>query len=84
MLKSVHILLAIACYCDKEICQLDVNTSFLNGIISENILTEQLGSFVTKGQENLLYKLKKSIMGLSKHQGHGTYFDENIKAYDFI
>ena len=37
MLKSIKILLAIACHHDYEIWQMDVKTAFLNGELDETI-----------------------------------------------
>ena len=46
MLKSIHILLAIAAYYDYEIWQMDVKRVFLNGNLIEDVYMTQLEGFV--------------------------------------
>ena len=64
MLKSIRILLAIACHYDYEIWPIDVKTSFLNGELDETIYMTQLDGYIAEGQEHMVCKLKKSIYGL--------------------
>ena len=64
MLKSIRILLSIAAHFDYEIWQMDVKTTFLNGNLDECISMVQPNSFIAKGQEHMLCKLKKSIYRL--------------------
>ena len=45
---------------------MDVKTAFLNGELDEEIYMDQPISFVTKGQENKVCKLKRSIYGLKQ------------------
>ena len=44
--------------------QLDVKTVFLHGDLEENIYMIQPKGFIVQGQENLVYKLRKSLYGL--------------------
>ena len=66
MLKSIRIMLAIAAYHDYEIWQMDVKTAFLNGYLEEEVYMSQPEGFVSKGRENQVGKLKKSIYGLKQ------------------
>ncbi|TYZ60329.1 hypothetical protein PybrP1_010822 [[Pythium] brassicae (nom. inval.)] len=45
---------------------MDVNTAFLNGLLSEEIYMKQLGWFVRPGTEHLVCKLLKSLYGLKQ------------------
>ena len=72
MLKSIRILLSITAHYDYEIWQMDVKTAFLNGNLEEEIYMLQPEGFIEKNQEHMVCKLKRSIMDLSKHLGHGT------------
>ena len=46
--------------------QLDVKTIFLHGNLEEDIYMIQLEEFIVQGQENLVYKLRKSLYGLKQ------------------
>ena len=84
MLKSIRILLAIACHYDYEIWQMDVKTAFLNGNLDEGIYMMQPDGFIARGQEHMVCKFKKSIYGL-KHTSRSwnIHFDEVIKSFGF-
>ena len=45
---------------------MDVKTTFLNGIIEEEVYIEQLEGFVFHGNESHVYKLKKALYGLKQ------------------
>lgn len=49
-----------------RIYQIDVKLAFLNRILKEKIYVEQLMSYVIKGQENKMLKLKKIMYGLKQ------------------
>lgn len=57
---------------DLELHQLDVKTTFLNGELKENVFMLQPEGFETKGLEDKVYKLKRSLYGLkqSSRQRH--------------
>ena len=84
MLKSIRILLAIACHYDYEIWQMDVKTTFLNGSLDECIYMMQPERFFASGQENMVCKLKKSIYGLKKaSRSWNICVDLAIKSFGF-
>ena len=66
MLKSIHILLAIAAYYDYEIWKMDVKTTFLNGNLIEDAYMTQPEGFVHSENLGKVCKLQRSIYGL-KH-----------------
>ena len=45
---------------------MDVKTTFLNGIIEEEVYIEQLEGFVVHGKESYVCKLKKALYGLKQ------------------
>lgn len=46
--------------------QLDVKSTFLNGILQEKIYVEQPDGFVVQGEEDKVYLLKKALYGLKQ------------------
>ena len=46
---------------DLELFQMDVKTAFLNGSLEEKIYMDQPIGFVSKGQEDKVCHLKRSI-----------------------
>ena len=72
MLKSVHILLAVAAALDYEIWKMDVKIGFLNGELEEDIYMQQPKGFIALGQEHMFASCIGLFMGLSKHPDHGT------------
>ena len=61
---AIWLILAIVANLNLELYQMDVKTAFLNGDLDEEIYLDQPISFVTKGQEHKVCKLKRSIYGL--------------------
>lgn len=53
--------MAIVAHFDLELHQMDVNTAFFNGELYEDVYMAQLDGFHIVGNENMVYKLKKSI-----------------------
>ena len=66
MLKFIKILLSIVAHYDYEIWQMDVKTAFLNDNLDEQIYMMQPEGFITKNQEHMVCKLKRSIYGLKQ------------------
>ena len=62
MRKSVRIMLEIATF--YEIWQMDVETTFLNGFIKEELYMIQPEGFVNPKGANKMCKLQRSIYGL--------------------
>jgi hypothetical protein len=70
-IQSIRAILSLVAFFDFELYQMDVKTAFLNGDLEEDVYMEQPEGFISKGDENKVCKLEKSIYGLSKHQGSG-------------
>ena len=68
----IRLLLALLFHLDLELFQIDVKTAFINGNLEEEIYMNQPICFVTKGQEDKVCRLKRSIYVLSNLSYHGT------------
>ena len=64
---SIRLLLAIVSYLDLELHQMDVNTTFINEELNEEVYMEQPVDFLVKGQEKKVCKFKRSINGLKQY-----------------
>jgi hypothetical protein len=81
---SFRIIMALVAHHDLELHHMDVNTTFLNGDLYENVYIVQPKGFVMEGKEYKGCCLKKSIYGL-KQASRQWYlkFDETIKKFGF-
>lgn len=62
--SSFNVLLSLAVNLNLKICQLDIKTAFLNGVLKEKIYTVQPDGFVNQQFPNHVYLLKKALYGL--------------------
>jgi len=65
-LESIRILLAYATHHDFKVYQMDVESAFLNGPLSELVYVEQLPGFEDPRFPNHVYKLHKALYGLKQ------------------
>jgi hypothetical protein len=65
-LEVIQILLAYACAHNIKLYQMDVNSAFLNGKISELVYVEQPPGFKDPKRPNHVYKLSKALYGLKQ------------------
>nr|GEU70298.1 putative retrotransposon protein [Tanacetum cinerariifolium] len=83
-IKAIRILIAIAAYYDYEIWQMDVETAFLNGHLSEEVYMEQHEGFVNPKYPNHVCKLKHFIYGINQASRQwNKRFDDKIKKFGF-
>ena len=66
ILESIRILLAITCSLRIKLYQMDVKSTFLNGILSEEVYVEQPKGFEDPKFPNPIYRLKKALYGLKQ------------------
>nr|GEV30423.1 retrovirus-related Pol polyprotein from transposon TNT 1-94 [Tanacetum cinerariifolium] len=66
ILESIRILLAYACALDFKLFRMDVKSSFLNGLINEEVYVAQPPGFIDFERPNHVYKLKKALYGLKQ------------------
>lgn len=63
---------------------MDIKTSFLNGMLEEDIYMQQPEGFVIPGQEHLVCQLNKSIYGLKQaSRSWNIHLDLAIKQFSF-
>jgi hypothetical protein len=65
-IQSIRAILSLVAFFDFELYQMDVKTAFLNGDLEEDVYMEQPEGFISKGDENKVCKLEKSIYGLKQ------------------
>ena len=68
---SIRTILALASNMKWKLHQMGVKTTFLNGLIEEEVYSEQLQGFETNDQKTHICRLKKALYGLNKHPEHG-------------
>ncbi|GJZ53483.1 retrovirus-related pol polyprotein from transposon TNT 1-94, partial [Tanacetum coccineum] len=65
-LDAIRIFFAFAAHMNMIVYQMDVKTTFLNGILREEVYVSQPDGFVDQDNPNHVYKLKKSLYGLKQ------------------
>ena len=65
-MEGVRTLLAYATYKDFKVCQMDVKSTFLNGILEEEVYIEQPKGFVDEKNKDMVCKLHKALYGLKQ------------------
>ncbi|GKE95929.1 copia protein, partial [Tanacetum coccineum] len=65
-LEKIMILLAYACALDFKLFQMDVQSAFLNGFISEEVYMAQPPGFIDFEKPDHVYKPNKSLYGLKQ------------------
>ena len=65
-MDTIRAVLAIATQNQWSVYQIDVKSSFLNGILEEEVYVEQPPGYTVKGREHKVYKMKKALYGLKQ------------------
>ena len=65
-MSTIRLVLGMVATENLHLEQLDVKTAFLYGDLEEDLYMIQPEGFVVQGQENLVYKLRKSLYGLKQ------------------
>nr|GEX59776.1 retrovirus-related Pol polyprotein from transposon TNT 1-94 [Tanacetum cinerariifolium] len=65
-LEEVWIFFAFAAHMNMTVYQMDVKTTFLNGILREEVYVSQPDGFVDPDNPNHVYRLKKTLYGLKQ------------------
>ncbi|CAJ2638092.1 unnamed protein product [Trifolium pratense] len=65
-LDTVRTIIALAAQKGWNLYQLDVKSAFLNEELKEEVYVQQPQGFVSKGQEEKVYRLKKALYGLKQ------------------
>jgi len=81
---SIRLLLALVSHLDLELFQMDVKNAFLNRNLKEEIYMDQPIGFVSKGQEDKVCCLKRSLYGLKQFFRSWYFrFHEAITSFGF-
>jgi hypothetical protein len=65
-LEAIRILLAFAASKEFKLCQMDVKSSFLNGVIEEEVYVRQVPGFESPKYPDRVYKFLKALYGLKQ------------------
>nr|GEV64813.1 hypothetical protein [Tanacetum cinerariifolium] len=65
-IEAIHLFLAYAAHKDFTVYQMDVKTTFLNGILKEKVYVGQPPGFVSKQYPDHVYALDKALYGLKQ------------------
>ena len=68
---SLKTLIALALVMGWRLHHIDVNITFLNGVIEEEVYIEQPKGFVIYGKESHVYRLRIPFVNSSRHPGLG-------------
>jgi len=77
-METMHIVMAIPAHHKWKVYQMDVKSMFLNGVLKEEVYVAQLLGYKVEGQEDKVYRSRKSLYGL-KQAPHASY--NMIDAY---
>ncbi|GAU44417.1 hypothetical protein TSUD_100640 [Trifolium subterraneum] len=84
-LETIRLVVAITSYRGWSMHQLDVKSAFLNGPLDEEVYVKQPPSFEIKGQEEKVFKLKKTLYGLKQApRSWNKTIDSFLIKLDFI
>jgi hypothetical protein len=64
--NSIHSIISLVASMGRKLHQMDVNTTFLNGEIEEDVYIEQREAFVIHNEISHVFRLKKSLYGLKQ------------------
>ena len=65
-MESIRILLALECHLKFKLCQMDVKTTFLNGLLKEDVYVAQPKGFIDLHFPNHVLYLKKALYALKQ------------------
>ncbi|GKD48884.1 retrovirus-related pol polyprotein from transposon TNT 1-94 [Tanacetum coccineum] len=88
-LETIRMIIIIAAQYRWKIHQMDVKSTFLNGLLEEEVYMEQPEGYVAKGQEGKVLRLKKALYGLKQaprawNTGIDKYFQEHGNSQSMI
>nr|GEV98316.1 retrovirus-related Pol polyprotein from transposon TNT 1-94 [Tanacetum cinerariifolium] len=63
-IEAIHIFITYVAHKNMTVFQMDMNTTFLNGILKEEVYISQPEGFVDQDHPNHVFRLKKALYGL--------------------
>ncbi|GJU94771.1 retrovirus-related pol polyprotein from transposon TNT 1-94 [Tanacetum coccineum] len=81
---AIQIFLAYAAHMNMIVYQMDVKTTFLNGILREEVYVSQPNGFVDQDNLNHVYKLKKDLYGFKCHTPRQGLDGIRVRGRDVI
>eukprot|EP00253_Pinus_taeda_P009739 PITA_09739 len=65
-METVHITMVIVTQHKQKMYQIDVKSTFLNGLLKEEVYVAQPPSYEVEGKEDKVYQLRKALYGLKQ------------------
>nr|GFA45708.1 hypothetical protein [Tanacetum cinerariifolium] len=78
-IEAIHLFLAYAAHKDFTVFQMDVKTTFLNGILTEEVYVGQPSGFVSKQYPDYVYALDKALFRMENCDTVPTPMVEQVK-----
>lgn len=66
MIESIRLLLAIACFMNIKLHQMDIKSASMNGVLNEDAYVEQPKCFADSSKLDHVCKLQKALYGLKQ------------------
>jgi Reverse transcriptase (RNA-dependent DNA polymerase) len=64
--ETIRILIALVAHKSLKLYQVDIKSAFLNGVLKEDVYVEQPQGFTIEGEEEKMYKLRKTLYMLKQ------------------
>ena len=65
-METMHAVIAIAAQHKWKVYQMDVKSTFLNGVLKEEVYVEQPPGYEVVGEEHKVYRLKRALYGFKQ------------------
>ena len=84
-LENVRLIISLAAQNNWRIHQMDVKSTFLNGVLEEEVYIEQSQGYKAKGKKDKVLKLKKALYGLKQApRAWNARIDKYLQERNFI
>ena len=71
-METVRVFIVIAAQHKWKVYQMDVKSTFLNGVLKEEVYVEQPPGYEVAGEEHKVYRVKGAFFGLKQALRHMT------------